>query len=161
MKRAQRRKRGLDALGGDLEDALRTGQVLERMLAEIDQRHAGRHVVGHQVVGRPRDEDLAAMAGLRDARRPVHVDADQAGVRHHRLAGVDAHAHQDPHAVRPGLGAERLLAGDRCRQRRTGGAEREVQPVAGRAQLDALVGSERVTQDAVMGGQDLGVTRAE
>jgi hypothetical protein len=118
-----------------LVDPLRRGQVLQAVLAEVDEpgvcRERGR---------RRRDEHLSAVPRGRDARGPVDVGADVPLVREVRRPGVDPDA--DPHHPRRELGL--------CVARRVegagGGGECVEEGVALRVDLDAPVPAERVAE---------------
>ena len=83
----ERRKRAAP----ELVDALRAGQVLQAVLAEIDDLV----LVHEQVACRVRQENLPAVAGGGDPSGAVHVHSDVALLRQQRLARVDAHPHAD------------------------------------------------------------------
>ena len=69
------------------------------MLAEIAQRDAGGSASRTSRLHRLGQQHLAAVAGVRDARRAVDVVADVVGAggggAEARFAGVQAHAHAD------------------------------------------------------------------
>ena len=88
----------------ELVDALGRGEVLEAVLAEIDER-----VALEQRRGRRGDEDLPAVAGRRDPRCPVDVTADVALVRQRAAF---------PCAARLARGSVRAPAPRRRRRRR-------------------------------------------
>jgi hypothetical protein len=146
--RGERQVRTVQALRGrerpaaELVEALGARQVLEAMLAEVDE--VG---VPDQVVGRMRHEYLAAVAGRGDPRGPVDVDAHVAVVAQKRLPGVQSHA--NPH----GAVAEPGLHGPRRRDRVGRARERDEEAVAGRVDLDAAPGRARLSDDPPMLGQ--------
>jgi hypothetical protein len=88
--RAQRR----EVVAADLEEPNGRRDVLQAVLAEVAQLELG----AEERLRRIREDDLAAVAGRRDARRPVDVEADVVLVRDSRLPGVDP----DPHPYGPG-----------------------------------------------------------
>ena len=96
------------------------------------------------------------MAGRADPGRPVDVQPDVALGRGPRFAGVEAHpvAHRDP--AGPLVGGQGELAVDGRLDRLPGGREDEVQAVAGRTALERPETGERVTDEPVVIGQDLG-----
>ncbi len=145
----------------DLEEVLCLGEVLQPMLAEVGQADVGRQHAGDEVVGRARDEDLAAVADARDACRPVDVEPDVADPVARRLAGVDAHPHADRAVIRPGVPDQRALRGDGGRDRGVGAREGEVEAVAGRALLDPFVLAEGRPEQAMMVDEQIGVASAE
>ena len=103
------------------------------MGAQVDDAHRRAQLVGDQVAGRLRDEDLAAMTRRADPGRAMDVQPDIALRRAPRLAGVEAHpvAHRDP--VGPGMAGDRELPIDGGLDRGARRREDEVQPVARRA----------------------------
>jgi hypothetical protein len=80
IKRPQRR----EIPGAELVQALRRGQVLEAVVAKFAQLRCR----VEQLSRRLREENLPAVAGAHDPRRPMHVDSDVAFLRHDRLATV-------------------------------------------------------------------------
>ena len=104
----------------DLVDALRSGEVLEPVLAEIEECNAGRGVVADERVGGLGHNDLPAMGGRHQARtsvdfRPVEVPVCAIGI-----AGVQAHSdskRSDGSPRRPNKRALRRYRGThrRCR----------------------------------------------
>ena len=122
-----------------LEDAFGRGEVLQPVLAQVA------HVVPTHDGGRGRrDEHLPTVAAGSDPGRPVHVDANVAFLGQMRAAGVDAHAHPDRARGQSGLGRLR-------RSQSTGGrGEGDEDGIALRIDLDAAVGTARLTQDAAM-----------
>ena len=99
--------------------------------------------------GRRGQEHLAAVAGGRDARGPVHIPTDIPLVGEQGLSRVHSH----PHPNRPG-GQRRLRFG-RCRQRVGGPAERNEERVPFCPDLDPPVSSHGRTNHAPMLGQDV------
>jgi len=82
--RAQRRELAIP----QLVDPRRHRKVLEPVLAEV------LHVVSaREIAGRLREQDLAPVRGVGDARRPVHVLADVPVCGHGRLTRVQSHPH--------------------------------------------------------------------
>ena len=97
-----------------LVDALRAGQVLQAVLAEIDDLV----LVDEQVARRVREENLPAVPGGRDPGGAVHVHAHIAVLRQQRLARMDAHPHADAVLLQESL-------------RRAGRARRIARPAEG------------------------------
>ena len=119
------------------------------MLAEIAQAVAG------QVMRRLADEHLAAVAGSRDPRRAVDVDADVTLLRDERFAGVEAHSDTERAVLERPLGVGRST--QRVGRAREGDKER----VALRVDLDAAVSGEGVAQDPTVLSENAGVGVAE
>ena len=111
------------------------------MLAEVSQARARGHGTADERAGRLRHEDLAAVAGRHDPRRPmdVHPDVDTGGQL--GLAGMDADPHLDRGASRPRLGGDRPLHPDRRLDRLSGGPEDREERVALGADLGAAAGT--------------------
>ena len=118
IKGPQRRELVGHAADDELADALRPGEVLEAVLAQVAQRRAFGQGARDQRAGRVGQDHLAAMSRAGDARRAVHVEAHVIGVRgDHALARVQAHAH--PHGrIRPARRARRARAASRPPRRR-------------------------------------------
>ena len=89
----------------DLEEPLGLGQPVQLVLAEVLQLDAA----GQLDVRRVGHEDLAAVAGLRDPRRPVHVEADVVAVLERRLARVDADSDAELDPVLPRVSRDGAL----------------------------------------------------
>ncbi len=93
-----------------LEDALPLQQVLEPMLAEVDQGHLVGQVVLDELRGAGRDEHLATMSDRADPRGAMHVDPDVGSSADPSLARVESHAHPDPCVVGPWMTLESRAA---------------------------------------------------
>ena len=118
-------------------------EVLDGAEALVEAASTPSSPASRQAAGQGRDErvgddDLPAVAGRRDPRRVVHVDADVVlgiarcpTIAEPALAEVEAHPDADRRAVRPRLGGERPLGRDRGRGR----GER---PIEGREERVAL-----------------------
>ena len=112
----------------ELVNALRRGEILEAMLAEVAQ-------VGVQELRRRgRDEDLPAVAAGCDAGGAVDVLADVSLLAQERRPGMQADP--DPDRTR----RERLRESGRRRDRSRCGREREEERVALRIDLDPAFG---------------------
>ena len=90
-----------EPVGGDLVQPLEPDEVLEPVLAEVDQGDVRGQVAADEVVAHLGDEDLTAMAGRADPGGHVDVDPDVALVGADRLAGVEAHPDLHPDVARP------------------------------------------------------------
>ena len=139
--RARRRELGVEALRRDLVEPLGRRQVLEAMLAEVSQARAGRHRAADERAGRLRREDLAAVGGRHDSRRPMDVDAHVDAGGQLSLAGVDADADLDVGASRPRLRGDRPLNADRGLDGVSGGPEDREERVTLGADLGAAAGT--------------------
>ena len=131
VERLQARELGV----AQLEEALRRGEVLEPVLAQIADR-----LPGDEVARRLRQEHLASVPGGGDPRRTVDVHPDVALVGHDGLARVQPHANADRSVAKRRLpvrgGADRV-----------GGArERDEERIALRVHLDAAVPREGLPQ---------------
>ena len=127
-----------------LVDALRRGEVLQAVLAEVDQ--VGAFALGYR---RGRDEHLAAVTGGSDSRRPMNVHAHVALVGQKRRARVDP----DPDPDRAGgERLRRLVCGGNRAGRRPEGDEK---CVSLGVDLDTAVGGEGLTQEAAVLGERL------
>ena len=117
------------------------------MLAEV----ANVSVTGEELPGRLGDDDLSAMRGGRDSRGPVDVDPDVALVRRLWLTGVNS----DTHADRAALERVARVGGRRNCVRCA--SEGDEEGVALGVDLDACVRGERLSQDASVLGEEVGV----
>ena len=139
----KRREVAREVVGEELVDSLRIGQALEPELAEIARRDSVQ--CDERVC---RHEDLAAVAGIRDARGAHDVDPRVALVAEHRCARVqpEANAHAEP--ARP-LGVAQLALD---LERRAGSSwsvsERGDVLVADRVGLRAAARRDRLAQHA-------------
>ena len=152
---AQRGKVVWEPVGDELEDALGLRQACKLVAAEIAHGRLGE-------CGRAgRQEHLAAVAGRADARRAVHVEADEA------VAGIDrgpcVQAHPDAHggAVRPGLGQERALRVERGSYRDGRRVEDGEELVRATLDLAPAMVCGSGTELHARGGQDVAVSGAE
>ena len=76
------------------------------MPAQVPQPHPLGQSMGHQPAGGPRDQHLAAVAGLGDPGRPVHVQAQVVVPPQDPLPGVQAHPNPQRILHRPGVGGQ-------------------------------------------------------
>ena len=118
VERPQRRELGGEVGMGELPDVLGTGEVLQAMHPEIDERHVVAEVVDHQVACRRRDHHLAA---VRDRAQPCganhRLTRVVAVVAETRFAGVHRHAHPQWTRGRPGFLEEGTLRIERGEHR--------------------------------------------
>jgi hypothetical protein len=121
----------------ELVDPLRRGQVLQPVLAEIEQL-----VRVDELARRLRDEHLPAVADGGDPSGAVDVEADVSLLGDTRLAGVDPHAHTDRSVAERVLG---VVCGRQCIGRTREGDEERV-PLG--VDLDPAVPLERVAKRA-------------
>ena len=156
VQRPQRRELELEALAAELEQPNRRVDVLQPVIAQVDQDL----LRAEQVPGRARDDDLTAVGGGGDPRRLMDVEAHVARVALLGLAGVDAHSDSDG---RPGprVRGERALRVGRRTDGAGRGREREEERVALRVDLDSLVGHDGFAQHASMRLEDVAVRRPE
>ena len=129
----------------DLEQALRSGDVLEPVLAEIAERQIGGELAVDELGRAVGEERLAAVGGAHDAGGVVDVEAGVEAVGLHRLAGVEADADHDRLRL-PGVLGERPLPGDRGGDGVARVWEREEEAVALHLHLDAAVCREGLAQ---------------
>jgi hypothetical protein len=152
VERAQRRKARRQARRDELIDLLRPGQILEPVLAEIEQARLRRQLaVSHVGRGR-RDQDLAAIRDPEKPRTAVHALAEVVVVARLGRTGMDRHADLDAADVREILAAERLLGGQ---GRRDGIGRRDesgVERVAGGAEHVPARPQQRLAHEVVVAG---------
>ena len=123
----------------ELEDRHRALDVLEAVLAEVGER-----VAVEEDARRLREHDLASVARSCNPRGEMDVVPDVALVRGERSARVEADAQLD-RAVGERAG-HRACRGDRSRR----GLEGEEERVSLRVDLDPVLGSARLTDDATV-----------
>ena len=119
-----------------LEETLRPPEVLQSMFPEVAKRSAGREPTLDEAGGRLGQQDLAAVTGRHDPRRPVHRGPKEVAAARLHLAGVDPHPHPNRAPVRPRLREQPALSGDRGRHGADWNGKDGHQSVAGR--LDDL-----------------------
>ena len=105
------------------------------------------------------DEDLPAVPGRPDPRRPMDGEAGVAPVGGHGLARVQAHANPDLNAPRPVVRHERALPFDRGEERVARARERDEERVPLGVYLVTPVSVERLAEQALMVGQYAAVVR--
>ena len=130
----------------ELEQSLRPEDVLERVLAEVEQLDSVELEVLHDSRRCVREEDLTAMPGGADPRGAVDADADVALLVHEGLGRVDAHTHADL----VGAVLQCPLRVDRGRDRRSGPLEGHEEPVARGVYLVASMTVERLAKHEPM-----------
>ena len=135
----------------ELVETLRGGEVLEAMVAEVEEVRCG----VEQLPRRLREENLPAVARAHDPRRTVHVGTDVALVRDDRLTGVDADP--DSHGTSLERGLTVSSGGDRIARPR----ERDEECVPLGVHLDPAVPREGLAQQPTMLRQHIRVTLAE
>ena len=129
----------------ELEDGNRLGDVLEPVLAEVDERAVDK------LGGRTGEDDLASVAYSGDAGGKVHIAADVALLRDERRARVQSDSHLDRPRREP-LG-HRLGSGERSRRCGKGEEER----VSLGVDLYPSLGSAGRADHATMLGQSISV----
>jgi hypothetical protein len=130
----QRREVGGKPRHGELKEHLRRRETDELVLAECLD------LLLDRLAGRGREDDLPAVTGLADPRRPVDVDPDIAVLVQRRRSRVDAHPHPHVGVVRPVVLAERSLGRDCCADGVRDLLEHGKELVAVRVDLDAALG---------------------
>ncbi len=135
-----------ESLLAELVDALGRGDVLEAMLAQIDEP-----VEPDKRGRRGGDEHLSAVADCGDARSAMHVVSDVALIGDERRPGVETDAHVD-RAGRQRL-RERSPSCESARRRREG----EEEGVALGVDLDPAFGRTRLPYDSAVLGERIRV----
>ena len=87
----------------------RTRQPSQSIRAEVCELG----IAGHQVARRLREEDLAAVAGRADTCGPVDVESQIDAALDNGLTRMQAHADANYGQLRPRVGPDQLLGGDR------------------------------------------------
>ena len=137
------REIGWQSVTDELMKRLRPRQVLEAVLAEVEQR--GRV---DELRSRRRDEDLPAVGDCGDPSGTMNIRANVSLVGDVWRARMDAHPHRD---------RERPLR-RRCRLQRAGRSrKRDEERIALRVDLDSALPRARLPDDAPVFGQCLGV----
>lgn len=147
---AKWRELALQAGDGQLEEGLVVGEVLQSMLAHVAQRCSLGDMTLHESRRRLRQDDLVAMAGRGDPRRPVHVQPDVVVASEGPLAGVDADPDLDRRARGPFVSLERFLHGDRRLHRLRSRLEDREEGIAFGLDRDAAVHVDGGAEDAVV-----------
>ena len=146
----QRSELGRQPRMGKLEEPLRPPEVLQSMLPEVAKRRAFREPALDVLGGRLGQQDLAAVTGRHDPRRPVHRGPKEVPAARLDLAGVDPHPHPYRAPVRPRLREQPVLSGDRGRHGADWNGKDGHESVAGRLDdLTARIG-DRGSDDRVV-----------
>ena len=146
----QRREVRRQPRSNELKDALRVFDVLQLVRAEVDELDVGQLLVLDDRRGRLREENLPAVPGGHDSRGAVHPEADVVVVRDRRLTGVHAHPDPEPRVGGPGVSLEGLLGCHRSRNGILGARKGVEERVSLRVDLVAVVGRERLTDQAAV-----------
>ena len=125
-------------------------EVLEVRIAELARARALGQVALEQGVRRVREEHLAAVAGVADPGRPVHVEADVAILGDHGLPGVDPHANADVRRLGPVVCRDAALGVGRRGDRLARPPEHPERRIALRVHLLAVVAAEGGPEDLLM-----------
>ena len=144
----------------ELVEPLRALEVRHLRLAEVPQPDVLGQVVLDQPGGRAREEDLAALPDVTDARSLVDGEADVAVAAGDSLTGVEAHPHLHLVAAGPRLGAKRGLGRSGRRDRRARTAENSEEGISLPVDLDSAGGLERPGEQPIVGRQQLRVAVA-
>jgi hypothetical protein len=158
---AERREVARQSFDHELEDALGSGEVLQRLIAQVAQGNGRDLLVIDDSGRRAREQDLAAVRDRADPSRPMDGDPHVPFVAGVSLARVKAHAHRDPTAVLPRLTVERALGRDCGRHGVAGMFEHDEEGVSLRIDFRAAVLNERSAQQRTMGGEHCAVLLAE
>ena len=105
----ERREIGRQTRNDELKELFGASDVLEAMLSDIPQAHAIWEVMLHQIAGRLGEQHLSAMPGAHDPCASVEIQTNVPLGGKLWFPGVQAHAHPDPHAFRPGMSEEEAL----------------------------------------------------
>ena len=152
--RLQRREVGPQPAERELVETLRPGEVLEQVLAEVERFHPA----AGQGACLTTQEDLAAVGCSHHAGRTMNVEPDVVAVEQSRLAGVETHADADRAARRPRVLGERTLSGGRSRDGVRRARECDEERIALGVDLVAVVGAERLPEEAAVRLEQLVVT---
>jgi hypothetical protein len=121
--------------------------------AQVQQADARWQIVLNQCGGCLRQQHLASVAHVGNARRPVDGDAHIVVQRHLRLAGVHAHAHPHRGALGPGVLRQTALRLYRRSHGASGAGKRHEEGVPLGAHDVTAAARHSLAQDAVMLGQ--------
>ena len=153
VERTQRREVGRQVRVRDLDDALRSTEVAQSVLAEIAQRDLRADVIAHEIGAGGRRHDLSAVRRRGDASGTVHRRAVVVAVTHLRHPGVQTHPDLQRLGEHPLLAGQRALRVDRSRHCVGCSAERSVQAIAGGLHHMAVALLHRASQDLVVARQ--------
>jgi hypothetical protein len=149
-RRPQPREVRGQAVDVQLVEGGRAGEVLEPVPAQAAQGQAGRQVLAEEGRDRLRQDDLVAGGGRGDPGRLVHGQSHVAAGDDGGLAAVQTHAHVHAQRVRPRVRGEGSLGVGRGRHRLSSGREGHEEGIALGVHLVAVVGGERVPQQALV-----------
>ena len=133
-----------------LEDLFGTTEAFKVMFAQVMERCLVRQIIGNQIVGRVREQDLPAMPQRQDAGDPVEGRAEVVAVTFFGHSSVERHAHPQRAGRAPRLGVQRGLHGQHGLERIAGADEDRVNAITNRLEDDPAVGSDPDCQDTVM-----------
>ena len=160
VERPQRRELGRQAIAEDLDDADRRAQVLEPVLAEVDQPDAVDRMIDQQVTGHRGGEDLTAVGDRRDPRRAVDAESDQALPGLLGSTRMETHPDADRCVLGPWFREQRPLPGDRCFDRGRGLREDHEERIALGSLFGAVVRRPRLAQKSAVALEKLSVAIA-
>ena len=95
VERFQSRELGRQALDLQLKDLLRLGQILQPVLAQVEQSDPFRKTAFDQCLGLAGHDHLAAVSCRCDAGSAVYLEAHVVFADHRRLPRVQPHPHPD------------------------------------------------------------------
>jgi hypothetical protein len=119
-------------------------QILQPARTEVPQRDIADKLARYQLTGRARDQDLPAVAGRADPRRPVNIQARVIATARFRRARVHPQPHPHVAPLRPATRRKGLLPGHRGGNCFTRTREHHEEAVALRADLGAAVRLEAI-----------------
>ena len=158
--RAERRERVRKPWHDELVEPLGPLEVRHVRLTEVSQLDAVNEIVLDQARRRAREQHLAALADVADARGLVDGEADVAVAACDRLAGVQAHSHLHLVAREPRLGGKCGLRRGGSRDGGTRAAEDGEEGIALAVDLDSAGRPKGLLEQAVVGRQELRVAVA-
>ncbi|MDQ3381717.1 MAG: hypothetical protein M3546_15620 [Actinomycetota bacterium] len=150
----------MEAVDIQLEEALRTVDVLEPVGAELPDRDAVGLVVDELARG-VRQHDLPAVPDGSDPSGAMHPEADVPFLPDDWLSGVQSHSHTDLLTLRPGMFRERALGDDGGTQSRIRACESEEERVPLRVDLAAAPLGGGLADDALVFRESIAVARSE
>src|SRR3954447_16860979 len=145
------------AVDVELVQRLRPVEVPKLRRPELAQAHVGGQLAPDQIGRRARQEDLAAMPRVADARGLVHREPDVAVAPEARLPRVNAHADAHGHSIRPLVRRERALSRGYGSDRGARTAEDDEEGIALRPDLDSAQLGEGSAQEPVVHGENVPV----
>jgi hypothetical protein len=150
----ERRKRRREIRVDQLPDVFGSPEILEPMLAEVDDCGPRREVVVDQSRGRCRQQHLPAVPSGPNPGAAVERLAEVAVIAQLGFTGVHRDAHAQLRTARPGLGSEGLLSRKRSGDRvgRTAEGTHDAVTFALLDRPHPTVGDDRVIQQLIMAG---------